>query len=385
MEINNNLKDIKILFIHNTVMWYRKPFFKKLSEIYNIKFIFTHMQASKEIYNVEIPDEIEGMNDVNYTVLKNHFNIAFGAIKESFGDYDILVGGSWDTLSELFETTFYFMVAKLRRKKFVIWREDWAWGVESFKKSMITPLIKLIIRNSDAVIVPGTKHMEYFISLGSSPSKTFLMPNVSNMECKSDYLEKKEFLKEKLKLKNKKVVLYVGRLVKRKGVEYLIKSFKKLHKQRKDIVLVIVGDGNCRSQLESISLGIDDIYFTGQIGNEDLPAYYALCDVCVVPSITYEMGDPWVFILNEAMYFGKPVIATDAVGAAFDMIKNGENGFIVPERDVESLYKTIAGVLSDPDLKEKMGYKSKQIIEERFRYWNMVKGFQNAVNYVINK
>lgn len=372
---------MKILFIHNTAMWYRKPFFKKLSQIYDIKFIFTHIQVSKEIYNVKMCDKIIGLEDVNYSVLKNYGGIAFGAIKESFGDYDVLVGGSWDTFSELFETVFYFTIAKLRGKPFIIWREDWAWKVKSFKKSLITPLIKLIVRNSDAVLVPGTKHKEYFTSLGSSPEKIFLMPNVSNIT--SEHYKDENDLKEKMELRDKKIILYVGRLVKRKGVDYLIKAFKKLYKLKKDAVLIIVGDGECRAELESLSRDLDsNIYFKGQIGNEDLSDFYSVCDICVVPSITYEMGDPWVFILNEAMYFGKPVIATDAVGAAFDMIENDKNGFIIPEKDTEALYEAMDKILSNPDLKETMGHRSKKIIEERFRYENMVEGFKRAINHV---
>ncbi len=112
-----NPESSRIVFIHNTAMWYRRPFFSLLSEIYPIKFVFTHLDVSKEIYDVEIDDKIEGMKNVDYTILKNYLGIAFGVIKESSGDYDIIVGGSWDSLPEIIETTLYFAIAKLRRKK----------------------------------------------------------------------------------------------------------------------------------------------------------------------------------------------------------------------------------------------------------------------------
>ena len=104
-----------------------------------------------------------------------------------------------------------------------------------------------------------------------------------------------------------------------------------------------------------------------------------------MPSITYGMGDPWVFIVNEAMYFGKPVIATDAVGAAYDMIEEGENGFMVPEKDADALYKAMRKILSDPELEKKMGQESKRIIEEGFRYEYMVGGFRKTMEYVLEK
>lgn len=82
------------------------------------------------------------------------------------------------------------------------------------------------------------------------------------------------------------------------------------------------------------------------------------------------------------MTFGKPVIATDAVGAAFDMIKNGENGFVVPEKNEYELYKSLKKIISDDILMEKMGKKSKDIINNEFNYNNMVTGFNEAVKYV---
>lgn len=377
----------KILFIHNTAMWYRRPFFKRLSEIYDVKFIFTHIQICKDIYGVEISDKNKGLEGVNYKALKNYSEIAFGIIKEAMEEYDVLVGGSWDSLAEIIETSFYFTIAKLRRKPFILHREDWDWKGKSLKRKLITPFAKFIVSYSDAVLVPGSKHKEYMISLGASPEKVFIMPNVSNILVKKEDYVNKEKLKKELDIGNKKVILFVGRLIKRKGVEYLIKAFAKLIKED-GVVLVIIGRGECREELELLAKNLDiedSVYFMGYVKDELLPAYYLLCDVCVVSSITYGMGDPWVFIVNEAMYFGKPVIATDAVGAAFDLIKDGVNGFMVPEKDSDALYGATKKILSDHELEERMGEESKRIIEEGFRYENMVGGFRKTMEYVLEK
>ncbi len=153
----------------------------------------------------------------------------------------------------------------------------------------------------------------------------------------------------------------------------------------KDVILVIVGEGESRSELKELSesLGISDkVEFVGQVKNEELSSFYLLCDICVIPSITYGLGDPWVFVLNEAMYFGKPVIATDAVGAAFDMIENDKNGFLVPEKNSDAIYEAMKTILSDEDLEKSMGKRSRKIIEEGFQHENMVNGFKIAIDYV---
>ncbi len=239
-------------------------------------------------------------------------------------------------------------------------------------------------RNSDAILVPGTKHREFFTSLGADSEKIFIMPNVSSIEGNATDIENKIRIQKDLGLESKKVVLYVGRLINLKGVNYLINSFAKLSKKMENIVLVIVGEGKRKKELESLvnELGIEDkVYFTGNVDNHMLGGYYLLSNVFVLPSITTYFADACPLVVNEAMYFGRPVITSDAVGTTF-MIENGENGFVVPERDADLLSEAIYKVLSDPILEEKMGKHSKKLVEEGFRYENMIEGFKNAVNYI---
>lgn len=277
----------------------------------------------------------------------------------------------------------YFFCAKIRKKPYILWREEWEWRTGSIKMKIVTPIMKYIVKHSNAIVVPGSKHKEHFIDMGASPQNIFLMPNASNIKCSKADIKNKKRIVEKLGIKDKEIIIYVGRLIKRKGVDYLIKAFSKLNNE--NAILIIIGDGECKKELMHLTkeLNIDNkVIFEGWVQNDTLPGYYLLSDICVIPSTKYEMADPWVFTLNEAMYFGKPVIATDAVGAAFDMIINGQNGFLVPEKDDNALYNAINKIISNPDLKKDMGVKSKEIIKDRFLYKNMIEGFNNAVNHV---
>lgn len=376
----------KILFIHNTVMWYRIPFFRALSDIYSVEFLFNHMNVSKSVYGVETPNEIEGMDGVNYQLMSNYLGIAWGLLRKAWGDYDILVGGSWDSIPEILESVYYLTVAWLRRKPIILWREDWDWKDNSLKSKLLKQLKKLFIRTSSAMLVPGIKHREYFQSLGADTEKIFLMPNVSGISASANDNDNAEKIRHRLSLGDKKVILFVGRLTKRKGLGYLIKALNQLKTQ--NLVLLVLGDGECRAGLEKLSheLGITDkILFIGQIDNNQLPAYYILADLCVIPSITYIMADPAPLVVNEAMSFKNPVITTDAVGCAPDFIHNGKNGFIVPEKDASALAQNMDKILEDDNLAHKMGEESYKIIQERFRYVNMVNGFEGAVGYSLKK
>ena len=392
MELDKDFKTKrpKILYLQDTAMWYRRPFFKELSEIYDIKFVFTRIEVCEETYDVSISETIEGLDGLNYKVLKNYrytiryFGTAFGLLKDLLkGDYDIMVDmfGSIDML-------YCFLAARLRGKSIIFCSDVWGWKGRPLKEKLISPLIKFIASHSDAFLLPGSKQREYFVSLGASPENVFIMPNISSLIVREGDYETKEKLKERLNIENKKVILYVGRLAKQKGVEYLIKAFSKLRKERDDIVLIIVGRGECKDELVLLSRNLnikDYVYFMGFVENVSISPYYLLSNVCIMPSITHGQADCWGYVVNEAMHCGKPIIATDAVGAAFDMIKDGENGFIVPEKDVNALYEGLKKIISDSDLEKKMGIKSKKIIEEGFGYKDMVEGFGKAVEYVLEK
>lgn len=377
-----NRQKPRILFFHNTLVSYVKPFYQRLSEVYDVRFVFTDMRLSQDIYGVAETKQVEGFGDVNYKVLKHYFSIALGVIKEMLkGDYDLAV----DSLGSI-ESVLTFIIAKIRRKPIVLGSEEWGWKGESSDRKLFSPLIRFMVSRADAVYGPGTKHREYLISLGASPDSAFIVPNAVNMIVDEENYREKENLRKQLNIGTRKVILYVGRLVKRKGVTYLIEAFSRLRKERDDIVLVIAGRGESRTKLELLaeSLNIkDDICFVGYVENRHLSPYYLLCDICVIPSITHEMADPWVFVVNEAMSAGKPVVATDAVGAAYDMVKDGINGFMVPERDSDALYKAIKTIISDSELAKKMGEGSKRIIEQGFTIEHMIKGFSKLIDGTI--
>jgi len=374
----------KILFVHHTAMWFRRPFFRALSKIYDVEFIFTHVESYNKTYNIQLSQVIPGMDGVNYKVINKNWGLPWEAIRRAMGDYDIFLGGSWDTLNDVIETLLYFIIVKFKRRPFILWREDWDWNVQSTKRSLVKILAGFLSRRTDAILVPGSKHREFFTKLGVSSEKIFIMPNVSNLTLKDDDYNNLIKIREEMGLKNEKVILFVGRLINLKGVQFLLKAFSKLRQRMENVILIIVGNGSCHEELENLSRKLqvnDKVYFRGNVDNELLGAYYLLCNVFVLPSITTHHADACPLVVNEAMYFSKPVITSDAVGTTF-MIKNGRNGYVVPERNPEGLCNALYKILSDSELEKRMGEASKIIINEGFTYQNMIAGFNQAVNYL---
>ncbi len=318
-------REIKILFVHHTAMWYRKPFFRRLSEIYDVEFLFTNVEGYNRTYGTDLVREIPGMEGIDYCVIPNKLGVAWGAVRKAMGKYDVFVGGSWDTPTDAFETLLYFLIVKLKGKPFILWREDWDWNVKTTKRKFAKFLAGFFSRNADAVLVPGTKHREFFTGLGVSPEKIFIMPNVSNLVLKQEDYTNQDKIIEKLDLEGKKTVLFVGRLIKLKGVQYLLKAFKKLLGKMEDVRLVILGDGEYRLKLEEMVHDLNlnhHVYFQGNVSNDMLGAYYLLSNVFDCSSITTHHADACPLVVNEAMYFGTPVVTSDAVGTTF-MIDEG--------------------------------------------------------------
>lgn len=146
---------------------------------------------------------------------------------------------------------------------------------------------------------------------------------------------------------DKKVVLFVGRLAEKKGVTYLIEAMKSI-----DALLVIVGDGPLRGDLEKQALSIrNKVIFLGAKTHEDLKAIYASADVFVIPSVTTKDGDQEGFglVMLEAMASGLPVIASNS-GGITQLIINEVNGLLCEEKCVKELVNGIKRILEDDEL-----------------------------------
>jgi len=184
---------------------------------------------------------------------------------------------------------------------------------------------------------------------------------------------KSESLKKMLMIPNNCiVVLGIGRLVAKKGFEYLIRSSVEILKKFSNVVFVIVGDGDQREYLEKLTrkLGVQQNFiFTGSVNYQELIHYYNLADIFILPSVRDEKGnlDDQSVSVMEAMACGKPVITSNFPGYRI-VINDGENGFLVNERDVKKIRETICTLVKSKVLREEMGRKGRQRITREFSW-----------------
>lgn len=300
-----------------------------------------------------------------------------------WGDYDLFV----KCINGRFALPATFLIAKLRRKAFVLWTGMWMHPQTVFHR-LSFPLTRYIYHHADAIVVYGEHVKRYLVGLGVKAEKVFIAAHAVDNGLYSRLVseEEKAALRERLALPSApKVVLYLGRLEESKGLGYLIEAFAML--PRDDTVLIIVGDGSWRARLEAQSHRSrlsGRVRFAGYVPPEETLPYYALADVFVLPSITVRTGkEPWGLVVNEAMNQGVPVVATDAVGAAAGgLVQDGVNGFVVPERDSVALSQAIKRILDDGELRRRMSRNARRVIAG----WDnerMVKGFRQAIEYAL--
>ena len=156
------------------------------------------------------------------------------------------------------------------------------------------------------------------------------------------------------------VILYCGRLSEEKSTLDLLEAYQLVKARNK--TLVIVGDGELRKSLQNYTArhGLEAVHFLGFKNRTEIPNYYATADLLVLPS----KRDTWGIVVSEALCYALPVIASDQVGAAYDLVRDGENGYIFPSGDVQALASRINKVLDMPDDERRsMGLKSRERIE----------------------
>jgi glycosyltransferase involved in cell wall biosynthesis len=298
------------------------------------------------------------------------------------GNYDVFV----KCINGRFALPATYLMARLRRKPFVLWTGIWMTLQTPFHR-MAFPLTRWIYRHADAIVVYGEHVKKYLAQLNIAAEKIFVAAHAVDNSAYSRPVceQEKAVLRGKFDLGKRKVLLYLGRLEETKGLDYLIEAFALLNSD--DAILVMAGNGSLRPKLEGLVRkgGLENkTRFVGYVPPEDARAYYAIADLLVLPSVTTPTGkEPWGLVVNEAMNQGVPVIATDAVGAAAGgLVQSRVNGFVVPERDSPALAQAIEQILTDSKLRDEMSQNARRIIAE----WDndrMVSGFRQAIEYAV--
>lgn len=271
------------------------------------------------------------------------------------------------------QATITLITSKLLRKPTIISDSSYMWIKDDIRGSLLWPFSRFVCFQSTYLSVSSFRDRNFWVSAGISAEKI----RVANKFCSVLEPNRKALanaIEIKKKLGYKKIVLFVGRLIKEKGVDYLIRAFAKFS-GFKDVGLLIVGDGAERNRLQKLceELNLSNVVFIWHPSERaEIEPYFVLCDILVLPSITLKQPEEWGLVVNEAMSVGKPVIVSSSVGCAYELVKNAVNGYIVPEKNVDALFLAMEKLIINDALRLQMGNEAKKTIANEFTYLHAI-------------
>lgn len=250
--------------------------------------------------------------------------------------------------------------AKQNRVRFLLWCESTA-NDERNRHMPIEWLKKKFLLGCDGFVVPGNSAYEYVRRFALPTQPIYVAKNAVDIErfaASEAETEMRSNRRGELALPQR-YFLFVGRLVRSKGVVDLMKAYGSLPPAlRSQVGLVFAGDGPLRAELESLGRDIypGRVHFAGFIQRDDLASFYALAECLVMPT----HSDPWGLVVNEGMACGLPVICSEVAGCAADLIHN--NGILVESGNVSQLAGAMKLMATDADLRRRMSLESARLI-----------------------
>jgi glycosyltransferase involved in cell wall biosynthesis len=203
---------------------------------------------------------------------------------------------------------------------------------------------RAMVRGAAGAFVPGRAAAEYARALGVAEDRIALAPNAIDAGVFATSAREPAG--------DRCTFLYAGRLDREKGLDVLLEAFRDVPGE-----LLVAGAGAEEKRLRA--LAPEGVRFLGPLGRDELAAVYAQADVFVLPS----RSEPWGMVLNEAAASGLPIVATEGVGAAHDLVEEGVNGFRVPADDAPALADALRRLAEDPELRHAAGLASRRIVE----------------------
>ena len=239
-----------------------------------------------------------------------------------------------------------------------------------------------ILRDASKIIAVTKRETEQYKKMGVDEDKIEIVPNGIDSSEYANLPKRGDFRRKYLIRDDEKVILYLGRLHKSKGIDLLVKAFADISKELNDAKLVLVGpDDGYQSILERIirDLKIDTrVVFTGFVANAKKMAAFVDADVFVNPRADEIFG----LVFLEANACGTPVICSKGCGIA-DVI-DGKTGFAV-HNDKNQLRDAIIKILSDEESGKRFGEKGKRLVREEFGWEEVVRKVEDVYSNVIGR
>jgi glycosyltransferase involved in cell wall biosynthesis len=402
---NFKKENYKIAILAPTPFYYHVPLYQKLAEAPEIDLTVFYCSDEtlrgvevKKLYRTKgkIVDKEELLKGYNFKFLKNYspfpsyLHWPFGLINLGIWNvikkekYDAIILQSWTNL-----TWWIAFFACLKFNVPVLFMTDSNVFSEPLRSSWKRRLKKILLgdflfKKAAGFLTSGTANERFYKTYGVPKEKMVRLPfswGYEELLFKAEELKsKREDLRKSFGIKKDDfVLLFVGRLSKEKRPLTLLEAYSQISFSNKK--LFFVGDGPLRPGLERQikAQKIKGVYLVGFRPRNIVPNFYIIADALCLPSD----DETWGIVVSEAMCFELPIIVSNRVGAAVDLVKEGYNGFLFPAGDSKKLATCIEKLIHLP-LKERLlfGKRSKEIITQWTKNFDPVQQMLKMLNLV---
>lgn len=255
----------------------------------------------------------------------------------------------------------------MRRYRWWYWAEELNWASMGFAASAGRRLLREVLRFASGILAIGKGSAASFRTLGIGEDRIAIYHYYADAEHFSLPEDVRQMHRKRLRATleipdEDPVFLFAGQLIPRKGVDLILRAFAGLAERSPNSWLVVAGDGPDSASLRELArtLGLADrVHFTGFVPVADLPAYAAACDAALVPS----RREGWGLVVSEFMAAGLPVVASDRVNSALNLIQHGKSGYLFPSEDVAALERILVELAGSRALRLAVGLEAKRAVE----------------------
>ncbi len=370
---------IKVLIIQRVMLHYRIDLIGRIADLPGTDMALIHGKSIKKSKFVNYEGKAKFKHIQLATISHSSNNkhlvafpfLIFHLIKQR---PDVIVT---EGESNMLNNIMIYIYSLFSRVKLIWWGLGLIPGYkESLFQRLYRPLMIKFLKRSSYIIGYSSYSKEYYSNFINSDKILIAHNCLDNEKIDneiSEFRNSVKVVKSQYNLNDKFVIIYVGGLQKTKGVDRLIKAYGIIKKKYPETALLIVGESEGKQELQSIidELKINDIHFTGkQI--EEISKYFLSANLFVLPGL----GGLSIY---HAMVHSLPVISASADGTEKDLIREGFNGYILTNDDIDELVNKIEIFLKNKELSIYMGLNSRKIVDEEINIQKMVSVFQKAI------
>jgi glycosyltransferase involved in cell wall biosynthesis len=272
-----------------------------------------------------------------------------------------------------------YLLARPRGKLVIWWHSD----IVRQKKTLVLfkPFLIRFLKKADKIITATAQNIENSVFLRRFKDKCEVIPfGISTKQFQlNDGIKKK--VENIHKEYGPRIVLFVGRLIYYKGIQFLVQAMRNV-----DAKLLIIGEGPLKYSMTNLAreLSIENkIIFLGKVDSQDLPAYYHACKVFVLPSVV--KTEAFGIVQLEAMACGKPVVNT-AIPSGIPYVSiDKKTGITIPPGDINSLAEAINTLLDNEILREKYGRQALIRVQNYFTMEKMIEKVYQVYNTLLSE